>query len=73
MNQDVVVLPQRLLVIASLHLHYLNLLFYVPRSDLQQESATRVVRPFAQGDFHVSLALVLDALVLEQELPPRCY
>ena len=72
MDQDVVVLPQRLLEIASLHLHYLNLFFCVTWSDLRQESAARVVRPFAQGDFHASLAPVLDVPVLEQELPPRC-
>ena len=37
------------------------------------ESPANAARPSAQGDFHVSLAQVLDALVLEQELPPRCY
>ena len=36
------------------------------------ESLANAARPFAQGDFHVSLALVLDALVLEQELLSRC-
>ena len=72
MDQDVIVLPQRLLEKAALRLHYLNLFFCVPRSDLRQESAARVVRPFAQGDLHVSLAPVLDAPVLKQELPFRC-
>ena len=35
-------------------------------------SLANVARPFAQGDFHVSLVPVLDALVPEQELPLRC-
>ena len=37
------------------------------------ESLANAARPSAQlHDFHVSLAPVLDALVLEQELPLRC-
>ena len=86
MDQDVVVLPQRLLEIASLHLPKLEFRrrarsqfrpfllrgkFFGTQGD--SESLANAARPFAQGDFHVSLALVLDALVLEQELPPRCY
>ena len=84
MDQDVVVLPQRLLEIASLHLRKLDFedmlglmidrFFWEASFGTQgdSESLANAARPSAQGDFHVSSALVLDALVLEQELPPRC-
>ena len=84
MDQDVVVLPQRLLEIASLHLPKLDFedvlglmvdRFFSEASFGTQgdsESLANAVCPFAQGDFHVSLAPVLDAPVLEQELPLRC-
>ena len=84
MDQDVVVLPQRLLEIASLHLPKLDFedvlglmvdRFFSEASFGTQgdsESLANAVCPFAQGDFHVSLAPVLDAPVLGQELPLRC-
>ena len=82
MDQDVVVLPQRLLEIASLLLYLswsfedvlglrLDRFFCEASFGTQgdSESLANAARPFAQGDFHVSLA---PALVLEQELPLRC-
>ena len=70
MDQDVVVLRQRLLEIASLHLQYLTF-FSVPSLDLRQELPVQAACPSAQlCDFEVSL--LPPQPVLEHELPFRC-